>query len=1095
MLSTPLSGSRLFVEPLEQRIAPTGLVAIANNAINADDPTYVTYTTQPAAGKLGFVPAAAYGVAGPANLYAIALNGDGSVTPGDRLDIFTSDGYRTFLQIPNGHVVAFFLDANNDLQVQNTELVGLSVGKKTTVNVNGNVNGDIVTNLANDGTLMLGSLGKPKQTIAGLNISGNVFGNILSGGDISNVAINGSVNAILAGTAVNGVEYHTGGPNVATGVATVPGPFDGRVGSSISNVSLLSVGLIKAGDGGVGAAGGRIAQLTLQGDTDGFQILSGNGGTGNDVTRGGTGGAIDGVVIKGVPDFTPNNLMLIQAGNGGANTAFKGGTGGSINGVGTSFESFDPISGAKLQSADLVADNIVLRAGDGGNGLRGGKGGSVSNSQLFGIISDDGVTNANGLPNAEIQVLGGNGGINTVEGDGSKAGKGGSVDQVAAENLSTFANAQTSTILVQGGAGGVVQAGGNGRIGGSVTGVDILGARLTVNGGNGSTGNLQGGAGGDVSDIRVLSLQNLFANAVTLNAGFGGNGNNGVGGAGGNVNKIDVADADLTSFIINAGTQGNGGLGGGGKGGAGGNVTGVAIGDTGAFRAIPGVATIRAGLGGNGARGAGAGGDVDTFQLLGTDLTYTVTAGNGGNVVDGGRGKGGNGGSLINVGVSNQPLDVANAQFSAGSNGTATSGAGGNGFGKGGKGGDVSGVNIRAAFDVSITAGAGGAGNAKAAGDGGSVIGAAGSSLFSFVRVNAGNAGAVGAAPGKGGSVNGFVAAAATDAAIIAGAGGVGGAGGDVLNSGTTFNTVTAAPNTGGLRVVAGAGSSGNGAAGAGGSISVFNGLIGQSGSTTFIAGVGGGGVGSDVSGAGGSIDQVKLTGPADFAANPVFVSFDAGDAGDADQTRRGAVGGSVTNVTLLNLGANTLVHHVAAGDGGDAARRGGAGGSVNEIHVGLPSEADSDIGVRANRGFGYQANAAGGIFTGLGGVGARSNGVAGDVTNVTATAIASIVAGKGAGLGLATNVDAIYLNGLTNLAANGAGAFTNFDTANLVGSSVNPTAAGASVYRAGDGLIAAINLTQARNFVPGALLTVDGSTLLLVDYRQPNPAPSITPA
>ena len=1105
MLSTPPLGGRLFVEPLEQRIAPTNLVALANHPQDAGAPTYLTYSTGPSAGKLGFVPASDYGVAG-ANLYAISLSGDGtnstganglSTSNGDQIQIFSSaDGYRTFLQANNGSIVAFFKDINGDNQVQQNELVGLSLGRSTDVSVNGNVNGDIVTNLGADGNLMLGSAGDAKQQILSLSITGNVTGDIASGGDMHNVTVRGNVNAVLAGTAADGVVYDFGGAGVTTGTISAVTPAHKAVGASIFDTTLLSVtDRVQAGDGGVKGAGGSISHLTFLSDADGLQVLSGNGGIGKATKPGGSGGNIDTVLVQGVTDTSPNSHIVIQAGHGGDNAAFKGGAGGSISGVGTGLDVFDPTSGTIQRSISQLNDNIVVHAGAGGNGVKGGKGGSVTNSQLFGSIGNDGVINPDGTDNAEIQVFGGDGGANTVGGNGAKGGKGGVVNAVTAENVDTGADAVNSAIFIQGGNGGAVTAGGKGLFGGDVGAISILGTRLTVNAGNGADGVGVGGNGGNLSDITVLSADNLLANSVTMNAGFGGASQNNAGGAGGAIDGILVGDSDLAGLVINSGAHGNGGIGSGGKGGAGGTVSNVQINDSGAFRPVAAVATVRAGAGGDGLFGAGAGGDINTFQFLGSDFAYNVAAGNGGSVLGGGTGKGGAGGSLLTVGISNQPFDTTNAQFSAGATGVATAGNGGNGTGNGGAGGDLSVVNLRGAFDVSMAAGNGGAGNRHKAGTGGAVTGSAGDSLFGGVSVTAGNGGIDGSVAADGGSIDGFIAAAGTNIAMIAGNGGAGGAGGSITNSGTSYNDLSSLANSGSVTVRAGDGSSGHGVASAGGNITFFNGIVGQSGTTSFTAGNGGGGDGSTVSGAGGSVDQVKLTGASNAPGAPVNITFDGGDAGNASAAKHGAAGGSVTNITAYNLVSGTIVQHVAAGDGASVLKHGGAGGSVSEVHVGIPGEAVGDIGVRSGLAYGYGIGFAGGIFAGLGGGGSKSGGADGDVMSVTANAIASIAAGKAATPHVAGTVNNIDLLGLTVAAANPDGSFTNFNTANIVGSVQNPTAPGASTYKTGDGLIAARVLGNNNNFAPEAFLTFDANgTRVLVDYQEPSRSPVVTP-
>ncbi len=1101
MFPTPPKGDALFVEPLEARIAPTGLVGLANDPNDPNvtgDVRYVAYNTAPATGKLGFVPASTYGVAG-SNVYALKLSGDGSVNSaghpnGDELVIFNSaTGFNLnnpFLQAVNGNVIAFFQDKNGDGQVQTNELVGISMGKNASIDVVGNVNGDIVTNLSKDGsTISLTSAGKANTSVGSVNIQGNVFGSILSGGNINNVTVSGTVVDVHAGTAVNGAAYHLGDPSLVTGTLTAPAMKDGRVGASINMVSVLSVSDIHAGDGGLGAAGGSVSAVTLQSDTAGFNILSGQGGIGNATVHAGAGGDISDVVIKGVIDNTPNNLIMIHAGDGGADPLLKGGAGGSVSGVATSFDSFDPTTGAQQVSSVFLADNIIVQAGNGGMGLRGGTGGSVSNSLIYGAIPDDGVTNADGTANAEIQVLGGQGGTaaSTTSGHG---GNGGAVSQVTAENVNAAAAALTSSILIHGGDAGA------GKQGGDLEGITVLGAHLNLLSGNGGNGLATGGAAGEINTVHVLAQGGIFASDLVLDAGTGGAASAGAGGAGGDIAMVTVDDSNIAVLAINDGTHANGGTGSNGLGGAGGSVTGVQITDSGPFLANAASANVRAGTGGDGFTGGGAGGAIGTLQLLGTDFAYNVAAGAGGNVLANGRGRGGDGGELNTVGISNQSFSDVDPQFTIGGTGTASGGAGGNGT-RGGVGGDVVSADLRATDEVTLLGGAGGIGTTRKAGAGGGISTSAGSSLLRSVAATAGSAGQGGAKPAAGGTIDAFIAAAATDILMTSGAGAAGGAGGDITNSGTTLNELTQLANTGSVLITAGAGSSGNGIAGAGGSISSFNGSIGQGGRTALTAGAGGGGSNATASGAGGSVSTVTLTGTADNGASTTVVTFDAGDAGQGGQAKTGAAGGNITGITLGELAAGTVVQHFAAGDGGSALKRGGAGGTISQVNVGAPGDAVADIGIRSGVAYGYNVGTgAGGLFSGVGGTGVKSNGVNGDVTTITASAIASIAAGKGATPQLAGTVDGIALEGEVVPVADATGAFTNFGTANLVGSVINPTAAGASTYQTGDGLIAATHLTVNRNFFPEAELTLDSSgNLELVDLQEPSPVPVVTPA
>ncbi len=1124
MPSTPPMGVVVFVEPLESRIAPTGLLAIAGDP---NDPTatanshYVTFQTTPTATSLGFVPASSLGLNVP-HLFAIKLTGSGAVdsnnvSTGDELVIFNSvTGFNASvpnIQATKGPLYAFFLDRSFTAgdtthvagQVYADELVGVSMGKKAAVTINGNVYGDIATNLLNGGTtLSLTSLGKPNQGINGILMNGNVYGDILAAGTIKNVKLVGSVDNILAGTATNGATFNFSG-NSATSSGTITNVANpGQVGSGIvdSVVSTLANGgRIQAGDGGFTGVGGAVSGLTLTADANAFSVFSGAGGDGGVGTVGGAGGAISNVIVVGTGSTTVNEPILIQAGHGGNNGSGAGGKGGALDGVAVGFNDYDANTNTGTLSADLLTQNVTLLGGDGGGGLKGGNGGVVGNSQIAGHVPDDGVIGADGSANPEMQVLGGAGGAALVAGRG-KGGRGGNVAQVTVQNFDVDTAGLTSSILLRGGAGGA------GKPGGNVSNVDLLGAVLGVEGGAGGTGIGQGGAGGSLNGVSILNLTNLFAHNLTLNGGQGGDATGGSGGAGGSVNNVVVPQVDLTALAINTGTHANGGAGENGIGGAGGAVTNIDV-TNGAISGVDGTVTVRTGVGGPGSKGGGAGGGIDTLQLVGMDFSFTVATGAGGNVFSGSRGNGGAGGDMTNVGISNAPTDTMQLDDPTPFGGTITSGAGGIGRGKGsngGKGGDMTGVNVRSVYDLTVAAGD--AGNGKGgAGTGGGLNGAVATSLQGGVTVSSGMGGQRSGTASDGGAINGLITAAKSDISIVSGNGGSGGSGGLISNSGSTTNELYATPNFGNLTVTAGNGSSKNGVAGTGGTISGFTGYVaasmdGETAVTALTAGVGGGGDGATASGHGGAINTVQLTGTSADEGATQIVTLDGGNAGVASGAVRGRNGGNVSNVSLYNLDTGTIIQHIAAGDGAGGLKKGGGGGTVSGIHVGVAGDTTADIGIRSGAVYGYAVDAAdgtpqaGGIFAGIGGIGGRHSGANGDVTDVTANAISSIVAGKGTPQ-LCTEVDKIYLAGLTATAANADGSFTStFDTANLVGSVQNPTAAGASVFKAGDGLVAAANLTQNRDFVPEAELTLDGGTLVLLDYQQPNPIPvEINPA
>jgi hypothetical protein len=1090
MFSPPPKGGMLFVEPLESRIAPTNLFAYANDPAISSNPHYVTYHTAPASGKLGFVHGSVYGVAG-SDVYALKL------TTGDELVINNPatglNRSNPFIEATHGTLIAFFQDKNGDGQVQSDELTGISLAKGTSVEVNGNVNGDIVTNLTPAGTIIRNSAGGVGQTLGGLNIVGNVYGSILSGGDINAVNITGSVKDVLAGTATGGAVYHFGEPGVATGTLTAVAAGAGHAGASIHGLNLLAVGVasagqdtfgvIRAGHGGIDGRGGSITDVTLQSDTTGAGIFAGTGGNGRVHVMAGDGGSVTDVTIKGVVDDTPNSAIRIRSGHGGADRLFEGGAGGAISGVAVSYDTPVPVGGTPTQSVSLLDDDIFLLAGAGGMGRLGGAGGSISDSFLLRAIP------AESGSNPQIQVIAGAGGAaaNPAIGHG---GIGGGISQVTARYLNTNQSVSTaSSILIQGGNGGAAEDGGD------VDAITLLGTILNVEGGNGGSGRSAGGAGGNLNTVNITSNANIVATDLTLNAGLGGAGRFGVGGGGGDIATVNVGSSNLAALIIDGGAHGNGGLGGRGVGGAGGSVTSLLIEDSGV--AGLGAVNIRTGSGGNGFLGGGDGGVLGTsqaaVQVLGADFTYNVTTGAGGDVLPKGHGIGGAGGDLNTVGIANVDENVTGAR-PTGATGQAHSGNGGNGS-TGGRAGDMVSVDLRSSENISFLSGHGGGGRLQAAGAGGGIYSSAGSSLFGSVTVVSGNGGTAGNAPGAGGPIATFVAAAEINVVLRSGNGTFGGAGGDITGTGTALDEISGQANFGSLQVVAGHGSSANGVGGAGGSINTFNGSVGQSGSTTFTAGAGGGGSNKTASGAGGSVDAVTLTGQNGAATNTVYVTIDGGAAGQASKASHGAIGGSVSNITISALQPGTIVQHVAAGNGGHGVRLGGNGGSISQVHVGAPGDTDADIGVRAGLDYGYAIGSAGGLFAGVGGTSANTVGTAGNVSDITAAAIASIAAGRGSTPHLAHDVNDIYLEGLVATMAAGNGAFTNFGTANLVGSAIAPTANRASTYVTGDGLIAAVNLTVNRNFIPEAELTRNSNgQLVLVDYRQPNPTPVVTP-
>lgn len=1162
-----------LIEPLESRIAPAGLI-IKTGTAGSSSPTvdnksgetdYVD--SDPAFGMPGgevhFVnmsdPANAGDsivqvVGNAANTYYIKLFN------GDRLQVDAggSIGLQDFISGPSGlgikgNLVAFFVDGSNgnpqDNEVQTGELTGIALGKSTSVVIGGIVHGDIVSNYNDLGVNIAartgGKLGGSAETstatdlllnpITSLVVSGDVTGHIISGGNISAVKVVGNVPNIFGGTAANGVTYDFNGSNADGGDTLAVGLVNGKIGVSLSNVNVVSVTSVEAGAGGAGAAGGALTGVNIINDTNGFSLKSGNGGDGNAVkTSGGAGGKISTVLVTGFnaaqTDTTANDAISILGGKGGdAMGIAANGLGGSVTKV---YVGYDSLGGKT--SVNTLQDTVLVQGGQGGSGKIGAAGGALSDIHLF--VAPSGGGN-------DIQVLGGAGGDNLVDVSGSKAGAGGAILTVEARNINDAAGA--AQVIVKGGAGGATINLASGGAGGAVTNAKILGFNVDVEGGTGSNGNLLGGAGGAVKtltieDFKDNSLNGIQAQTATVLGGAGGSAANGKGGIGGGLIGVTVLNADFSSATIGGG---DGGTSGKGVGAAGGGVTSLMLSDI-ALIGGPNTGTLNlsTGIGGDGTTGGGGGGAFTTATIQARDLALNATTGNGGSVTGAGKGNGGAAGKITGFAYATSPMfDSLGAPVFDGQNASLVSGMGGGGLGTGvgGFGGDMKSISIISDGSVVITGGAGGdAGATGAAGKGASISSAFALSRALTVDMTAGAGGTdgTGTKAGAGGSIASANLRALATISVIAGDGTNGGAGGSLKGIG--FTNPGGLPTSGSVTLQAGNVTGTGLLASAGGSITGATGFVGTSGTTLIKAGTGG--ATATKTGAGGSVTGVKIYGGGGAGA---VLNIEAGDAVDATMAKAGGVGGSVKNTTIgllvfdpLNpspyaLDTATVFHHVAAGRGGNtslANGKGGLGGSIDALFV------NHDIGVRSGAAFGFDATEMGGIFAGSGGINTtvahspdtldKLDGAAGNVTRVSADAIASIVAGRPTFVGanaqitkqnLVTKVDSIILNGLVNTRVTNTGMYKNFDTANLVGGnhSANPNAtANADTFDAGeytdtanplvfgigdstnastDGFIAALQLAR-RNFVPEALLTVDtAGASVFVDYNHTNGQPS----
>ena len=1052
-----------LIEPLEARIAPAtiriGAVGVQENITDTEyrefvDPFDPNRGPRPDPfNSISFVDTSV--ATDQISLAVDPLRGaDGNNTfflrlkAGDEVDQFSdASNYKPLIVVRRGNVIAYFTDLNFNNEYDAGELTGLSLGANAFVDVLGDVNGDIVTNLnehatknVGDDTVDLSGLVNFQQGIGDLKVlGGGVNGNILSGGNISSLTVARNVESVLAGAAAAGTTFDfftgsAGGEGIANSTAR-----PGKAGASINKALIYSLtDRLEAGRGGAGAVGGSLTNIQITGDTDGFQLLAGAGGEG-DVTvhrlNGGVGGGVRNIFVTGVEDPSPNSQspMVVKAGAGGDGVSSAiGGAGGRLANV---FVGFEAVGVTVVSSGELGSDSVVIGAGAGGAGKFGGVAGTVDTVKVRVRTPD--------VSGDEVFIFGGLGGSSLSP--GGRAGTGGSVTNVDVRNQILSPD---SDILVLGGNGGTTVGNSAGAAGGTLTDLVLLGYDLQVVAGDASDGRI-GGLGGSVKNLKILADEFILTRNLIINAGRGGNASAGNGGSGGSIDGVTATQVDTEAFLINSGISANAGRGLGGIGGRGGNVVNIAITDIdGDSAVIEGTAEVRTGNGGDGTRGGGAGGIYSAVGLSAHALNLKATAGDGGDAERSGNGGAGGGYRVFGFVSESQ---VNGVDVSA----IVQAGAGGNGAGAlkaGGAGGSTNRVSVNTEGDASLIAGKGGNGQVTtivatpagsvtikggAAGAGGSIES---SGVFAFLgagKILAGDAGDAGSRPGNGGSIIGdprpviidgvptpsllVGVRGNTNITIVAGNGTHGGNGGDVrdVTYGSTAALLVPTP-AGTILVQAGNGSGEGVVAGRGGSINGINGSVGSAPNlpTTLLAGHGGGGPDVRKSGDGGSVSNVSLSrggGPG------VVVLVQAGDAGDSPRAQLGGKGGGVRTLGISNIEEATIVRSIGAGDGGDAFRVGGIGGAIVDVRV-----EDHDLGVRTGEVFGY--GKMGGVFVGAGGAAIRA-GLAGSVNGVSADSIASIVAGRGKVPTLAETVTNVYVNGgetETLLQRNGALVFNS---------------------------------------------------------------------
>ncbi len=690
-----------------------------------------------------------------AMLAAPLLQGDSLVFDANGNHVLDA-GDVTLISVSAGRALAFITDLGGtqaDNLFEPNEFTGVAVSDGFAGKIGASVNGSIVTAVdGSTGNLAVsnGVLTLLPASIAGLNIDGQVVGNIFTGNSISNLVVTGAhplgadirsvTGNIATGTAISNNDIHLapdplslngGGMVLNKAVFT---PQTDTPGGSISNVRLdHGAHNILTGNGSgsndisvLAHRGGSISNVTITMDSaDPVGVKSGNGGD-STVGSGSAGGAISGVTIKLTVDATQSIEILSGAGGEGAGMG-NGGAGGAI-------------SGCSIIANGSIAGSIFMSGGAGGGSQGIGSGGAG------GALSQDSVV-TNGSISTSVKLTGGDGGSAFGIGSG---GAGGAIADTIVQALGAGKTVQS--LLVRAGDGGASR-GGHAGPGGALTNDTVLNeatigsatadSSFEVGAGSGGTGFSFGGNGGALTGV-VVTLDGAVNTSPTstppqvfIHSGNGGDlqstAAGSAAGKGGGITSLDVTQfADLAAgILVKAGNGGSGQAALRGDGGAGGFVTAS---DIFGARAASTDLTMVAGNGGNGAPGGkgGGGGSVSKILIDETSAIHSITVhgGGGGNgTASGGSFGGGGGGSSASTaaggaGGALSSISLTTDSVSDGVRILAGGGGGSSGI-KGGAGGAISAFSFENTGPVTggiqLLGGAGGASDSGAGGVGGAL--------------------------------------------------------------------------------------------------------------------------------------------------------------------------------------------------------------------------------------------------------------------------------------------------------------------------------------------------------------------------------------
>jgi len=404
--------ARSFLESLESRIAPAGLAGITYIDVTLGTPQLLT------AGH-GLKANGVYLMAvtqGEALIYTTDVNGSNKFDYNDITGISAGNGLKltSFVNIngdivtnlqangtlsnsdgsnPTGHDGLLLLNSTIDaITLRSLTAADVPAGDNylthlapSNYSINGNIyaGGGIGDGAAGDG-IVIDTAGTAAQ-VAAFNGIGTPYYQV-SG-------VTPYIGAVKTGTAAGGNSFSFGyysttttNPNHAAGDLQEGGtlkpytPGVGVAGGNIIGISAIdsstatsttpasavpfTINGIVAGDGGIGANGGSISNVALDGDTGGLRIQAGDGGDGSTSSSGkaGNGGSITNLSDLG----SIEGLVQIKTGTGGEGFVGAGGAAGTL-----------------VLGQFNMDGNIHFELGNGGNALgNAGPGSSLTTGTL-----------------------------------------------------------------------------------------------------------------------------------------------------------------------------------------------------------------------------------------------------------------------------------------------------------------------------------------------------------------------------------------------------------------------------------------------------------------------------------------------------------------------------------------------------------------------------------------------------------------------------------------------------------------------------------------------------------------------------------------